>query len=85
MNHNILEEVLEIKDLGVMMDSNMKFRSQTAVTIAKANRILSMIKRSFTPVIFYKSLVRPLLEYSNTVWGLFINKQWRKSRGEQPG
>ena len=31
MNHNILEEVLEIKDLGVMMDNGMKFHSQTAV------------------------------------------------------
>ena len=48
MNHNILEEVFEIKDLGVMMDNNMKFCSQTTVAIAKANRILSTIKRGFT-------------------------------------
>ena len=48
VNHNILEEVLEIKELGVaiMMDNNMKFPSQIAVAIAKANRILA--KRSFT-------------------------------------
>ena len=43
--------------------------------INKANRLLGLIKRTFLAlsenlfVPLYKSLVRPILEYGNLVWG----------------
>ena len=56
------------KDLGVIIDSNLKFHSQATAVTNKANRILGPIKKSFNLLnisILYKSLVRPHLEYAN--------------------
>jgi len=59
-----LQVVSEHKDLGVIIDSNLKFHSLTAAVTNKANRILGLIKKSFNSQnirslpILYKSLVR---------------------------
>ena len=63
-----------VKDLGVWIDDKLKFHKHTSVTIAKANRILALIKRSFNLNVnmflrLYTTLVRPILEYANIVWG----------------
>ena len=72
--------VTEEKDLGVVVDEQLKFRRQAAAAISKANQILGIIRRSFElldeqvlPLLF-KTLVRPHLEYGNVVWGPF-NKE----------
>ena len=46
MNHGILEKVSEFKDLGEIIDSKINFHCQTALEVAKANRMLTIIKRS---------------------------------------
>ena len=52
-----------------------KFHGQCSAVINKANRLLGLIKRTFLTLpenLFlplYKSLVRPVLEYGNLVWG----------------
>ena len=59
-----------IKDLGVLIDDNLKFHAYTTVrtsVIAKANQTLAIINKSFhftdnTFVTLYKSLVRPVVE-----------------------
>ena len=76
MGGNILEQVKEEKDLGVLIDAELKFHKQTAAAVKKANSVLGLIKRSFINLdeellpILYKSLVRPHLEYGNVIWGL---------------
>ena len=75
-----LEQVKDEKDLGVLIDDNLKFHKQTAAAIKKANSILGLIKKSFAKFnrinlpIIYKSLVRPHLEYGNLVWGPFFKE-----------
>ena len=70
-----LEQVGGEKDLGVIIDSSLKFRKQAAAAVAKANRVLGAIRRSFEHIdqqtlpLLYKTLVRPLLEYGNAAWG----------------
>ena len=65
------------KDLGISIDSELKFREQASSAVAKATRILAVIKRSFALIdkvtlpMLYKSLVRPHLEYGNLIWGPF--------------
>ena len=65
------------KDLGIQIDHLLKFRQQAAAAVAKANRMLAIIRRSFATIneetlpLLYKSLVRPHLEYGSLVWGPF--------------
>jgi hypothetical protein len=62
------------KDLGVMVDKDLSFKSHVAQATAKATKIVGIIRRTFdflTPEVFvqlYKSLVRPVLEYGHSVW-----------------
>ena len=57
------------KDLGVTVDDHLSFKEHIASAVAKANRVLGVIRRSFqqldrdTIVTLYKSMVGP---YSNT-------------------
>ena len=56
------------KDLGVHVDSLLKFREQAAAATSKANRILGLIKHSFAHIdartlpLLFKTLVRPHLQ-----------------------
>ena len=62
------------KDLGVTIDNELKFSKHIETQVAKANKILGLIRRSFqhldieTMRSLYTSLVRPHLEYANVVW-----------------
>ena len=66
-----------MKDLGVIIDSDLKFHSHINSAVSKGIRILSLISKSFVNLssdmlpILYKSLVRPLLENGNLIWGPF--------------
>ena len=77
MNGLQLNTVEVEKDLGVQLDSDLKFRKQAASAAAKGNQMLALIKRSFicidatTLPILFKTLVRPHLEYGNLIWGPF--------------
>ena len=57
------------------MDNKLKFHIQTAHIVNKGFSILGIIKKSFenmdehTVPILYKTLVRPILEYGNIIWG----------------
>ena len=62
------------KDVGVTFCPKLKFDLHISNTIKKANRLTGIIKRSFTyidHVMFlklYKTIIRPNLEYANTIW-----------------
>jgi len=55
--------------------SSLKFHSQATSDTNSANRVMGLIKKSFsilnrkTLLILYKALVRAHLEYANVVWG----------------
>ena len=69
-----IEYVTEEKDLGILIDSKLKFRAHVGTVVSKANQMLGMIKRSFDNMgefgflTLYKSLFRPHLEYGNVIW-----------------
>ena len=48
INNDPLQSVEEYKDLGVMMDSKLKFHTYTSAVASKANQVLGLIRKSFT-------------------------------------
>ena len=78
-----VQRVAEERDLGVIIDEQLKFRKQAAVAVSKASQILGVIRRSFelldsqTLPLLFKTLVRPHLEYGNIVWGPFNKEDQR--------
>ena len=65
------------KDLGFIIDENLKFRTHAAAAIKKANQTLEIIKKSYTSrdavtlSTLYKAMVGPHLQYGNAKWGPF--------------
>ena len=60
--------------LGVLVDSSLSFEDHCEMTVNKANRVLGVVRRSFkyidreTMPTLFKALIRPHLEYGNTIW-----------------
>ena len=69
-----VELVQSEKDLGVIIDSNLKFSEHINNKIKIANRNVGLIFRSFSYMdkdmfmSLYKSVVRPHLEYASCTW-----------------
>ena len=70
------QEVQEEKDLGMVMDSELKFHKHVSAVALKTNQIRGIIKRTFTNLIKdilpveYSTLVRPHRDYSNILWNM---------------
>lgn len=71
----ILEEVQDIRDLGIRIDSKLKFDQHIETCIAKASKMLGFVlrecknfKKPLTKMVMYNSLVRSNLEYCSVVW-----------------
>ena len=62
------------KDLGVIVDSRLSFKQHVAQCTTKANRIVGIIRRTFSHLTnemfihLFKAMVRPILEYGQAVW-----------------
>ena len=75
MNEQPSDYVKEEKDLGVGVDNRLKFHKHAASAVKQANKVLGLIKHSFTALddttlpLLYTSMVRPHLEYGNIIWG----------------
>ena len=75
-----LEVVKEEKDLGVLISNNLKSSAHCDSVVKKANKMLGLIKRSFTYkdeqtiLKLYKALVRPHLEYAQQFWSPHLKK-----------
>jgi len=69
-----LEKVKSMVDLGVRFDSNLTFRDHISEKINKTYSVLGIIKGNFTYmdedtfILLYKSMVRPHVEFANSVW-----------------
>lgn len=75
INGTTLERVGSIRDLGVVIDSKLRFNEHITVITAKAFSVLGFIRRNasqFTDVYALKALfcalVRSVLEYAAPVW-----------------
>ncbi len=69
-----LDTVTEEKDLGLLIDEELKFHKHISATVSKSNQIQGIVKRTFDKLdkqplpIVYKHQVRPHLEYGNAIW-----------------
>ena len=75
-----LKFIDEEKDLGVIIDSKLKFSSHIVNQGNKANRLMGLTRRSynFLDIVSFKylfiSLVRPHLEYCVVIWYPLLKK-----------
>jgi len=81
LNGTVIDSSDFYKDLGIILDHQLKFHLHTTEVTIRANRLLrksfdhldsDMLTRLFT------TFVRPTLEYSNAVWGPFFTLDQRK-------
>lgn len=82
INHTPLIQVNQIKDLGVILDSKLKFDKHIEMITNKAYKMLGFINRitkEFTDIncikLLYNTLVRSHLEYCTSVWNPYTQKQ----------
>jgi len=71
MRGNILEEVDQKKDLGIIISSDLKCSQQCLYTCNRANKVSGMIRRTILTRIMmslYKTLVKPHVEYCSSAW-----------------
>jgi len=74
MNGKYLEEIINERDSGVIIQSDLKCSKQCLKAVSTANKVLGMIKRTFSTrdkevvLQLYKSLVRLHFEYSIQAW-----------------
>jgi hypothetical protein len=80
-----LESVTEIRDLGIVFDSGLSFRSHIAGVANRAMQTLGFVLRTVrgfrnvrTLVLLFTSLVRSILEFATPIWSpcyaIHINK-----------
>ena len=75
MSGQVLASTESEKDLGVLVDGSLNFHSQTSAAVAKANKLLGIIRKSFANLskrsfpLLFKTLIRPHLEFGNCIWG----------------
>ena len=74
------EQVISERDLGVIVDSKLKFREYINNKVNLANRNLGIIFRTFSYIDkemflkLFKSFVRPHLEYASPIWSPLYKK-----------
>ena len=80
LNKRIIKEVTELRYLGITLNKNLKPESHILTIINGAMRILGLLKSMLyhaeikTEYIAYKTLCRPLLEYSSAAWDPYLKK-----------
>jgi len=86
MNGKLLDEVTEERDLGVIVQSDLKCSIQCIKAVSTANMVLGMIKKTISVrdkdiiLQLFKSLVRPHLACAESI--LFTLSQINADREE---
>ena len=77
---SLLERVHLFKDLGILLDSKLRYAEHINLTVNKAYGVLALIKRwakefndPYTTKLLFTSLVRPILEYGSLLWNPSYN------------
>ena len=84
------EHVFEEKDLGVILDADLKFDDDISPRIKKANVMAGLICVNWLYLdgLFYEKLfiafVRPHLEYVQVILGMFLKKHFNTLEYMQP-
>lgn len=69
-----IKEVTTQVDLGIMISSDLSWTPHIEFIVAKANRMLYLIRRGFPGCSlenlgqFYRTYIRPIIEYAGPVW-----------------
>ena len=80
INNQPIKSVNFEKDLGVYTTEDLKQHKQVAELVKRANRMLGMIKRAITCknisniMSYYKTLVRPIIDYASAIWNPYHKK-----------
>lgn len=80
LGNSVLRESTKERDLGIIVDSSMKFSEQCNTAVKNANSTLGLIRRTIKfksqHIItkLYKALVRPKLEYCVQAWRPCLKK-----------
>ena len=88
-DRTVLEPAGTEKDLGVQVDAELKFSQHIEMLVAKANRILGLIRRSYqfldgvSMKQLFTALVRPHLEFANVAWSPKYHKDKNLIEGVQ--
>ena len=75
-----IQQVEDEKDLGVTFQKDLKFTKHINNCVKKANRMIGIIKRTFSHMDksmflqLYKTMIRPYMEYATVVWAPFLKK-----------
>lgn len=85
LGEEILSHSPQTSDLGVSVSGKCTWTSHIEQMCSKANRVLGLVKRLCgrdirdvqTRKLLYTALVRPLLEYSSSVWSPYFVKHRR--------
>ncbi len=86
---HVLEETKAEKDLGVIISSDLKWDSQVNASVAKAQRTLGYIKRTFNYFDaemvknLNTTLVRPHLGFAIPVWNPYCKEEIKKLESVQ--
>ena len=71
---HVLTKVYSEKDLGIKVDAKLSFEQHINDKVNKANQMMGLVRQSFIYLDkenfrwLYKAIVRPHVEYINTVW-----------------
>ena len=74
LNGEILQELKEVKDLGVIYNSRLNFSNHISSIVSKAKQRLYLLRKSFTYsdsrvlIQAFKTYVLPILDYCSPVW-----------------
>ena len=86
MDAVVLRNVKQEKDIGVIVDEQLKFEDHMYEKIKKANNVMGLIRRSFIHMDeemflkLYKALVRAHLEYAKCYLASNQNKRYNSNR-----
>jgi len=89
LNGDPIKIVDSSKDLGVTVDSSLKFQTHINGIVAKAHARANLIHKCFiskdtcTLVMAFKTYVRPLLEYCSCVWSPYLQTSNRQIESVQ--
>ena len=84
-----MTQINDMKDIGVIIDSDLKFEKQINSKIGTANKILGIIRRAFmylSAEVFiplYKAMVRSHFDYAMIIWNPHTVKYIESIEGVQ--
>jgi hypothetical protein len=71
---SLIDEVHDVRDLGVIFDDDLSFTTHINATVGKARQRLFLIRKSFLTknvsalILAFKTYILPILDYCSPVW-----------------